>query len=109
LETNWGTLIDFGCLIKNGTRKYKFLVIGKQGTYFVRHHSECPYNYSETDIKSMLGFLVDNIYVVFGDQVFQESVCIPMGTNCAPLLADLFLYSYEAEFVQKLLRDNNKN
>jgi hypothetical protein len=24
------------------------------------------------------------------------------------LLADLFLYSYEAEFVQKLLRDNNK-
>jgi hypothetical protein len=31
-----------------------------------------------------------------------------MGTNCAPLLAGLFLYSYEAEFVQKLLRDNNK-
>jgi hypothetical protein len=31
-----------------------------------------------------------------------------MGTNCALLLADVFLYSYEAEFVQKLLRDNNK-
>jgi hypothetical protein len=31
-----------------------------------------------------------------------------MGINCAPLLADLFLYSYEAEFVEKLLRDNNK-
>jgi hypothetical protein len=31
-----------------------------------------------------------------------------MGTNRAPLLADLFLYSYEAEFVQKLLRDINK-
>ena len=56
----------------------------------------------------MLGFLIDNIYVVFGDQVFQQSVGIPMGTNCAPLLADLFLYSYEAEFVQKLLRDKNK-
>jgi hypothetical protein len=56
----------------------------------------------------MFGFLVDNIYVVFGDQVFQQSVGIPMDTNCAPLLADLFLYSYEAEFVQKLLRDNNK-
>ena len=56
----------------------------------------------------MLGFLVDNIYVVFGDQVFQQTVGIPMGTNCAPLLAHLFLYSYEAEFVQKLLRDNNK-
>ena len=31
-----------------------------------------------------------------------------MGTNCAPLLADLFLYSYEAEFIQKLLKDGNK-
>jgi hypothetical protein len=33
----------------------------------------------------------------------------PMGTHCAPLLADLFLYSYEANFIQKLLRNNNKN
>jgi hypothetical protein len=56
----------------------------------------------------MLGFLVDNIYVVFGDQVFQQSVGISMGTNCAPFLADLFLYSYEVEFVQKLLPSNNK-
>jgi hypothetical protein len=80
-------------------------VIGKQNTYFVRHHSDSPYKYSEADIKGMLGFLVDNIYVVIGDQVFQRSVGNPMGTNCARLLADLFLYSYEAEFVQKLLRE----
>ena len=26
-----------------------------------------------------------------------------MGTNCAPLLADIFLYSYEAEIIQSLL------
>jgi hypothetical protein len=30
------------------------------------------------------------------------------GTNCAPLLVDLFLYSYWTEFVQKLLRVNSK-
>ena len=28
-----------------------------------------------------------------------------MGTNCAPLLADLFLYPYESEFLQKLVKD----
>ena len=27
-----------------------------------------------------------------------------MGTNCAPLLAYLFLYSYEADFIQGLLK-----
>ena len=29
-----------------------------------------------------------------------------MGTNCGPLLADLFLYSYEADFIQWLHRKN---
>jgi hypothetical protein len=29
-----------------------------------------------------------------------------MITNCAPLLADLFLYSYEADFIQGLLKKN---
>jgi hypothetical protein len=56
----------------------------------------------------MLGFIIDNIFVVFGNQIFQQTVGIPMGTNCAPLLADLFLYSYEAEFIQKLLHEKNK-
>ena len=56
----------------------------------------------------MLEFLVDNILVVFGGKVFQQIVGIPMGTNCAPLLADIFLYSYEAEFIQFLLSTGKK-
>ena len=47
----------------------------------------------------MIEFLVDNIYVRFGGQLFQQMVGIPMGTNCAPILADLFFYSYENEFL----------
>jgi hypothetical protein len=81
-------------------------LIGKQDTYFVRHNSDSPYKYSEADIKDIIGFLVDNIYVVFGYQVFQQSVGIPICTDSASLLTDFFLYSYEAEFVPK--RDNNK-
>ena len=46
----------------------------------------------------MLEFLVDNIFVVFAGKVFQQIIGIPMGT-CAPILADIFLYSYEAEFI----------
>ena len=38
----------------------------------------------------MREFLVDNIFVVFRGEVFQQIVGIPMGTNCAPLLADIF-------------------
>ena len=52
----------------------------------------------------MIEFLVDNIYVRYGGQLFRQMVGIPMGTNCAPLLADLFLYSYENEFLDKLIK-----
>jgi hypothetical protein len=41
----------------------------------------------------MLGYLVENIYIylVFWDQVFRQSVCIPMGTNCVPVF--IFIWS----------------
>ena len=56
----------------------------------------------------MLDFLIDNIFVMFGGHVFQQTVGIPKGTNCAPLLADLFLYTYEAEFLEGLLKKKEK-
>jgi hypothetical protein len=56
----------------------------------------------------MLEFLIDNIFVIFGGRVFQQTVGIPIGTNCVPLLADLFLYSYEADLIQGLLKKNEK-
>ena len=56
----------------------------------------------------MLDFLVHNIFVEFGGFIFQQTVGIPMGTNCAPLLADLFFHSYEAEFIHNLLKDKKK-
>ena len=56
----------------------------------------------------MLEFLVDNIFVVFGGKIFQQIVGIPMGTICAPLLVDIFLYSYQAEFIRSLLSTGKK-
>ena len=42
------------------------------------------------------------------DVFFQQIVGIPMDTNCVPLLADLFPYLYEADFIQgKLARSCN--
>ena len=54
-------------------------------------------------------YLIDTIFVEFGGRIFQQTIGILMGTNCAPLLADFFLYSYEAEFVQSLLKADKKH
>ena len=54
------------------------------------------------DLCSALDFLLDNIYVRHGSNIFKQTVGIPMDTNCAPLVADLFLYCYERDFMLSL-------
>ena len=93
---------------KNGNRRYKYLVLDREGPYFVRQHSDSKSKYTEEDIILMLEFLVDNISVVFSGKVFQQIIGIPMGINCAPLQADICLYLYEAEFIQSLLSIGRK-
>jgi hypothetical protein len=44
----------------------------------------------------MLEFLIDNIFVIFGGRVLQQTVGISMGTIYAPLLADMLLYLYKS-------------
>ena len=42
------------------------------------------------------------MYVQFEGMVYQQIVKIPMGTNCAPLIANLFLFCYERDFMANL-------
>ena len=48
---------------------------------------------------NVLTFLLDNIFIQFGSKLYRQVVGIPMGTNCAPLVADLFLFCYERDFM----------
>ena len=46
------------------------------------------------------------IYIRFGTKLYRQTVGIPMGTNCAPLVVDLFLYCYERDLMDSLNHDN---
>ena len=39
-------------------------------------------------------YLLDNIYIRFGTKLCRQIVGIPMGTNCAPLVADFFFFYF---------------
>ena len=54
-----------------------------------------------------LHYLLDNIFIRFGSKLYRQIVGIPMGSNCAPLVADLFLFCYERDFMFSLL-DNKQ-
>jgi hypothetical protein len=63
----------------------------------------------KTSLISMLEFLIDNIFVFFGGTLFQQIVGIPMGTNCAPLLADLFFINGRNSANLELLIDKTSS
>ena len=50
-------------------------------------------------------YLLDNIYIRLGSKLYRQNVGIPMGTNCAPLVADLFLFCYERDFMKSLTKE----
>ena len=55
-----------------------------------------------------LHYLLDNIFIRFGSKLYRQIVGIPMGFNCAPLVADLFLFCYERDTMLSV-SDNNQN
>ena len=56
-----------------------------------------------------LTFLSNNIYIRFGSKLYRQIVGILMGTNCASLVSDLFLFFYERDFMLSLPEDNQSD
>ena len=70
--------------------------------------SENPKKYhvwSCQNVSDALTFLLDNIFIRFGTKLYRQVVGFTMGTNCAPLVADLFLFCYERDFMMSLSDD----
>ena len=45
-----------------------------------------------SEICDVLHYLLDNILIRFGSKLYRQIGGIHMGTKCAPLVADLFLF-----------------
>ena len=52
-----------------------------------------------------LTFLLDNSLIRFSTKLYRQVVGIPMGTNCASLVAKLFLFCYERDLMMSLFDD----
>ena len=94
LKSRMNNIINNAFKYRNGATRYTHIKVGRNKSYFTSDPLNSDNKYTANDSCKKIEFLVDNIYVRFGGQLVQQMVGIPMGINCAPLLADLFLYSY---------------
>ena len=51
---------------KNGKKRYEYIVVNHNSTYFVKNHSNAKHKYTKHDIVRMINFLIDNIFVECG-------------------------------------------
>ena len=73
--------------------------------------SEQPKRYKLWSCQKMcdaLHYPLDNIFLRFGSKLYRQNVGIPMGTNCAPFVADLFLFCYETDFISSTVFNYNE-
>ena len=97
--------------LQKGIKNYDslYLAYNDRKAFFFTSSDQSRYTlWSCQNVCDALSNLLDNIYIRFGAKLNRQIVGIPMGTICAPLVADLFLYCYERErdFMDSLNHDN---
>ena len=109
LKSRISNLVHNAFRKKDGSVRYTHIKLTRAKGYFTHDINGGGDNMFTADsICEMIEFLIDNIFVQFGGRLFRQVIGIPMGTNCAPLLADLFLYSYENEFLDNMIRSGHR-
>ena len=79
-----------------------YIACNERQAFFTSEDTKRYKLWSCQNVCEALIYLLDNIYIRFGTKLYRQIVGIPMGTNCAPLVADLFLFGYERDFMTSL-------
>ena len=87
-------------------RDNSFLVVNNNGKGMWSDVPSTRQSLTEDKLISYVEYLIDNIYVSIGNKIYRQCIGIPMGTDCAPLLANLFLFFYEYRYMKSLIKNN---
>ena len=89
-------VINFG--FKGGDKFY--IGINKYGAKWVQNKSSCAITFDKSSLKLAINFLLDQCYFNVGNLIFRQVIGIPMGSDPAPFMANLFLYFYENKWLE---------
>ena len=92
-------------------REAKYLVVDRHGK---AHWSQSPSSVTTcmsidmSKLVELTEYLIDNVYmyVKAGNRVYRQTIGIPMGTDCAPQLANLYLFHHEYMYMRALMKSN---
>ena len=95
-------LVDF--CFQGGT--HEKVSINKSNARWVSKNNKSKLSFNKDVIKDGIKYLMGNCFFTFGEKLFRQIVGIPMGSDPAPFMANLFLYHYESKWVKSLKKDS---
>ena len=82
------------------------LSISSSGARWVTKKDKASLKFTRELFKEGLSYLMDNCFFTFGELIFRQVIGIPMGSDPAPFMANLFLYHFESKWVKNLKKEN---
>ena len=79
------------------------IIVNAYDAYWAKERRGGLYRtYDKVNIKEAMRYLIGNAYFQVGSLLFQQIIGIPMGSDPAPFLANLFLFIYESRWLTNL-------
>ena len=91
-------LVDF--CFRGGDKQYIAVNFGRAFWVDTLHQHQIVF--TKQKVKDALEYLMSNCYFTVGSHVFRQIIGIPMGSDPAPFMANLFLYFYENKFILEI-------
>ena len=84
----------------------QFINVNSQGAYFSSVKRKNYSSFQISDLMEILEFLLNNIYVKYGNKIYKQVIGIPIGLDSGQDIANLLLFSYESEYVENISKQN---
>ena len=81
-----------------------YITISKNKAYMTVNKSKTGISLNAAELTECIEFVIDNSFIMYKKKIYRQKLGIPMGTNCAPYLANLFLYAYEEAYISNMIQ-----
>ena len=97
-------IIDFG--FKGGTRN-KISINHFGEAQWDTNPPKSSFHFTKTSLIEAVKFLITNCFFMVGNVLLRQIIGIPMGSDPAPFFANLFLFFFESEWLNKIKKYDN--
>ena len=84
----------------------QFINVGYKEAYFSSRQNSRGCSFRLNDMIEILEFILDNIFVKFGNKIYKQVVGVPIGSDSGADIANLLLFSYESDYIEKVSKQN---